>query len=109
MTTPTATHCEVLSLSLPVLEKEMKIGFKPTSFEEYVESAVQNNPAYTREEITESLKDALRAYKEDIKCINCGNPIWVIGSAAAGWYGCFSCITGEATPEDDYEIDEACF
>lgn len=86
----------------------MKIGFEPIGFEEYVELAVANNPAYTREEITNSLKDALRAYKEDVRCWTCGNPIWVIGSAAAGWYGCFTCITGEAMPEDEYEIREAC-
>lgn len=86
----------------------MKTGFAPIGLERYVEIAVESNPAYTREEITDSLKDALRAYKEDVRCLICGNPIWVIGSAAAGWYGCFTCITGEALPEDDYEIDEAC-
>ncbi len=60
-----------------------------------------------------------------IKC-NCGNPIWVIGSAITG-NACFSCITGEAVdqrqiffsgrrindadqavPDSDDEIDEAC-
>ena len=35
----------------------------------------------------------------------CGEPIWVIGSAVAG-HACFTCITGEATPSGDYEIDE---
>jgi hypothetical protein len=86
----------------------MKVGFVPIGFEEYVEMAVAGNPAYTREEIENSLKDALRAFKEDIRCQVCGNQIWVIGSAAAGWYACYTCITGEALPEDEYEIDEAC-
>jgi hypothetical protein len=90
-----------------VRRKRMKIGFVPISLEDYIEKAVASNPGSSREEITDSLKDALRAYKEDVRC-QCGNPIWVIGSAAVGWYGCFSCITGEAIPDDDYEIDEAC-
>jgi hypothetical protein len=46
--------------------------------------------------------------KKGAKCINCENPIWVIGSAFSEKM-CFSCITGEAIPEDDYEIDEACY
>jgi len=53
------------------------------------------------------LEDTLRAYKQGARC-DCGNPIWVIGSAFSGFDGCFTCITGEACPEDDYEIDEAC-
>ncbi len=86
----------------------MKIGFVPISIEEYVELHLKNNPDANREEITRALKDALEAYQRGAKCINCGNPIWVIGSAFAGNM-CFTCITGEAIPEDDYEIDEACY
>ena len=36
---------------------------------------------------------------------HCGAPIWVVGSASAG-HGCFTCITGEAVPSEDYEMDE---
>ncbi len=32
---------------------------------------------------------------------NCGNPIWIIGSAITG-KGCFTCITGESDCSDDY-------
>jgi hypothetical protein len=32
-------------------------------------------------------------------------PIWAIGSAVVG-NACFTCITGEADPSSDYEIDE---
>jgi len=35
----------------------------------------------------------------------CGAPIWAIGSAVVG-NACFPCITGEADPSSDYEIDE---
>ena len=86
----------------------MKTGFIPISIEEYIELHLETNPDTDRKEITLALKDALEAYKKGAKCINCGNPICVIGTA----YGekmCFSCITGEAIPNDDYEIDEACY
>jgi hypothetical protein len=48
----------------------------------------------------DALKEALEDYKRRAKCQNCGNPIWVIGSALAGNM-CFTCITSEAIPEDD--------
>jgi hypothetical protein len=86
----------------------MKTGFVPISIEEYVELHLKDNPDTSREEITLALKDALEDYKRGAKCPNCGNSIWVIGSAFAG-NACFTCITGEAFPEDDYEIDEACY
>jgi hypothetical protein len=48
----------------------------------------------------DALKEALEDYKRGAKCQNCGNPIWMIGSALAGNM-CFTCITGEAISEDD--------
>ncbi len=82
-------------------------GFIPISLDEYVKLHLKNNPGTSQAEVTDSLEGALRAYKQGARC-NCGNPIWVIGSAFSGFDGCFTCITGEAYPEDDYEIDEAC-
>jgi len=86
----------------------MKTGFTPISLAEYVKLHLKSNPGASREEIVEQLTDALQAYKVGVRCSNCGNPIWVIGSAFSGFDGCFTCITGEADPEDDYEIEEAC-
>lgn len=86
----------------------MKIGFVPISIEGYIELHLKDNPDANREEIIIALNEALDAYKRGAKCTNCGNPIWVIGSAFAGNM-CFTCITGEAIPEDDYEIDETCY
>ena len=86
----------------------MKVGFTPISLEDYVELHLKSNPDTSREEITTALRDALEAYKRGDKCLNCGNSIWVIGSAF-GSNMCFTCITGEAIPEDDYEIDGACY
>ncbi len=84
----------------------MKTGFKKISISKYIELYLKSNPGTKRKKITEGLKKALKAYKKGIKC-RCGNPIWVIGSAVAG-NACFTCITGEAHPDNDYEIAEAC-
>ena len=84
----------------------MKTGFIPIKFEKFVDKYIKSNQGTSRKEITNELKTTLSAYKSGIKC-DCGNPIWVIGSAIAGNV-CFTCITGEAVPDSDYEIDEAC-
>jgi hypothetical protein len=86
----------------------MKAGFSPISLEKYVEIHLKSNPGTDRKQVTRALKKALAAYKRGAKCPNCGDPIWVIGSAFAGNM-CFTCITGEAFPDHDYEIDEACY
>lgn len=83
----------------------MKEGFIPIRLKEYVKLYVKSNSGESAGEVTANLLDALRAYKNDIRC-KCGNPIWVVGSAVAG-HACFACITGEAYPDEDYEIDEA--
>ena len=83
-----------------------KTGFAPIKFEKFVEKYLSSNPGTSRKEIEDGLRSALNAYKSGVKC-DCGNPIWVIGSAVAG-NACFTCITGEAVPDSDYEIDEAC-
>lgn len=84
----------------------MKHGFIPISIKEYVNLHIEHNKDQDHKQLTEALDDALSAYQHGVKCA-CSNPIWVIGSALSG-YACFTCITGEAYPEDDYEIDEAC-
>ena len=72
---------------------------------EYIEKHLKNNRGTTRTEIEDGLKSALQDHKAGVKCA-CGNSIWVIGSALAG-NACFTCITGEAHPDSDFEIDEA--
>jgi len=83
-----------------------KIGFVPISFDTYVDLHMKSNPKdMTRAEVESALRSALTAYNNGTTC-HCGNPIWVVGSAFAG-DACFTCITGEAYPDSDYEIDEA--
>lgn len=56
-------------------------------------------------EVTARLEAALAAHLAGERC-HCGEPIWVIGSAEAG-HTCFTCITGEVDPSEDYELAEA--
>ena len=87
------------------MKHSYKAGFSPIRLEDYIRSHIKNNPGTSRKEIESGLRSALSDYKAGIKC-ECGNPIWVIGSAVTG-NACFTCITGEASPDSDFEIDEA--
>jgi hypothetical protein len=78
--------------------------FVPISIEEYISLHMKNNPAENRVLLEKGLKEALAYALAGKKC-NCGNVIWVIGAAQAG-YKCFTCITGETSPNNDYEIDQ---
>ncbi len=80
--------------------------FTPISKKDFIKLHLQANPGSSREEISRGLKHALNAFRSSERC-SCGNPIWVIGSAIVG-LRCFTCITGEAVADKDYEIDEAC-
>ncbi len=81
------------------------MGFKKISIEKYIELHLDNNPTEKKANLEKQLKNALKDYQKGIKCL-CGNDIWVIGSASVG-NNCYTCITGESMPIDDYEIDSA--
>ena len=81
------------------------MAFIPISIDDYVKLHLMNNPAVKEKDLRDRLNEALAAYQKKVKC-SCGNDIWVIGSAEAG-NSCFTCITGEGFPEDDFEIDLA--
>jgi len=82
------------------------MAFVPIALGEYVDLFLKSNPGSSRSEVTLRLETALAAFKAGRRCW-CGAPIWVIGSAEAG-DACFTCITGESAPQDDYELAEAC-
>jgi hypothetical protein len=82
-----------------------KPGFVPISMEDYIALHLKGDHNFTRDELEKWLKSSLSDFKRGVKC-SCGNPLWVIGSAIVG-NACFTCITGEAFPDGDYEIDEA--
>lgn len=87
------------------MKKKSQTGFTPIGLDEYIQRHLENNPGTSRKEIESGLRSTLADHKAGIKC-DCGNPLWVIGSAVVG-NACFTCITGEATPDNDFEIDEA--
>lgn len=66
---------------------------------------LKNNPLENEKELRKRLNSTLEDYKNGVKC-SCGNYIWVIGSASVG-NSCFTCITGESYPTEDYEINSA--
>lgn len=80
--------------------------FVPIQTDDYVRLFLQHNPESDATEVTTRIKAALAAFTAGVRC-SCGAPIWVIGSAEAG-HACFTCLTGQAAPDDDYEIAEAC-
>jgi hypothetical protein len=81
------------------------MGFIPISIDKYVAMHLELNPNENEADLRIRLNKALSDYQNGIRC-QCGNDIWVVGSASIG-NSCYSCITGEAYPADDYEIDSA--
>lgn len=79
-------------------------GFVPIAFDRYVDFHMQSNPSTDREEFVARLRHAVDSCKAGARC-RCGDFIWAVGSAEVGT-ACFTCITGEAWPDSDYEIDE---
>ncbi len=81
------------------------MGFISISIDSYIKKHMVNNPSENEKDFRKRLNSALANYHLGIKC-SCGNDIWVIGSASVG-NSCFTCITGESQPDNDYEIDSA--
>jgi len=79
-----------------------QFDFKKISVDKFIEDYKKINP---QSDIKELKNDLL--YFKDLKSkgekCNCGNPIWIVGSAISG-KGCFTCITGETNSSKDYEI-----
>ncbi|MFT7612526.1 MAG: hypothetical protein ACI9J3_001489 [Parvicellaceae bacterium] len=81
------------------------MGFISISINKYVEKHLINNPSESEMDLRRRLDSAIEDYRNGVRC-SCGNDIWVVGSAALG-NSCFTCITGESHPNEDYEIDLA--
>ncbi len=79
------------------------MGFVPISIDKYIKKHLKNNPSENEKDLRKRLGSAITDYQNGEKC-SCGNDIWVIGSASVG-NSCYTCITGESMPIDDYEID----
>ena len=77
-------------------------SFTPVPIAKYVKLHAASNPGTDSAELSKTLWRLLEA-KAAGECCQCGEPIWVIGSAQVG-LACFTCITGEAVPDNDYEV-----
>ena len=82
---------------------------KPITIEEFVQRSIELNPDVDREQLQAKLRAAVSHKKAGARCMNCGKPIWAIGTAICGWDACFPCVTGTANDLDDYEIDGVCW
>ena len=80
-------------------------GFVPVRLNQFVKQYLRNNKDADGDAVRAAVEDALAAWRQGVRCA-CGKPIWVAGSAVAG-YGCFTCITGSTEPDGDPEIDAA--
>lgn len=77
-------------------------GFMPISIAKYIPLHMKGNPGKQRATLETAHRESLAAAERG-ECCECGEPIWVLGSAIVR-RGCFTYITGESHPEDDYEI-----
>jgi hypothetical protein len=77
-------------------------SFVPISIAEYIPLHMKSNPGEQRAALEAALRESLEAAERG-ECCECGEPIWALGSAIVG-RGCFTCITGQSNPTDDYEI-----
>ena len=82
-----------------------RTGFLPITIDEYIKKHVVSNPGVNPIELRARLENVLAAKRRGERC-DCGEEVWVLGSAEVGLM-CFTCITGEATPTDDYELFSA--
>jgi hypothetical protein len=80
------------------------MGFVPIAIDKYVQLHAEANPDEDPRELLTRLRSCVSDSLAGARC-SCGAPIWVVGSVSAG-YACFTCITGEAFPAEDYEIDQ---
>ena len=78
--------------------------FIPIGLDDYVQLYLKANPGESAVDLRDRLQGMLDLIKAGQRCA-CGEKLWAIGSAMAG-LTCFTCITGEATPSDDYELIE---
>jgi hypothetical protein len=79
------------------------MGFVPIGMDEFIQLHRKSNLASVRMN-SSGFFAGVWPMRVKARC-HCGAPIWAIGSALVG-NACFTCITGEADPSSDYEIDE---
>lgn len=79
--------------------------FTPISIDDYVKVHLKNNPEHNEQDLRKMIHEAFSDYLKGVRC-SCGKDLWVIGSAFMG-KGCFTCLTGQSTPSDEFELETA--
>ena len=86
-----------------MIQKKISNQFAKIKIEDFVKQTVTANPHLNAKQLTTAL-EKFRTRKIKGELCDCGESIWIIGSALTG-KGCFTCITGETDKTDDYEIE----
>jgi hypothetical protein len=77
--------------------------FNKISIDNFIEKYRRDNPQEDLKKLREDILYFKQLKIQGIKC-DCGNSLWVIGSAISG-KNCFTCITGDSDFSRDYEIE----
>ena len=80
----------------------MTKDFQKITIDAFVKKTMKANPDLDEDQLRNNL-NSFKIRKNKGEQCDCGEPIWIIGSAITG-KACFTCITGETYKGDDYEI-----
>ena len=83
--------------------KYSNIEFNKISVDNFIRKYKLNNPNADIVQLKSALIHFKELRSEGIKC-NCGNSLWVIGSALSG-KTCFTCLTGESDFSNEFDIE----
>lgn len=81
------------------------MDFVGITIDSYIRQHLENYPDTNERNLRNRLEDALTAFRKGVRC-DCGNDIWVIGSASVG-NSCVTCITGGTAQIKYLEIADA--
>ena len=82
---------------------KFKANFTYISIDNFIKKTLRKTSNLNSQELKKSLNE-FKVCKLKGEMCNCGNEIWIIGSAYSG-KGCFTCFTGESDCSGDYEIE----
>ena len=81
--------------------RKPRARFIPISIAKYIPLHMKSNPGESRTALEAALQESLEAAERGVLRLRGTDLGAGLGNRRAG---CFTCITGEGTPSDDYEI-----